>query len=263
VSERRRIRFLDCPFDPVSMDETVAYFLDACRDEAGGRTVVTANASLLVALRRDPALRQACENADLLVADGMSVVWATRLLGCPVPERVAGVDLMVRLLEAGARQALRVFFLGARPDIVARLVEICGERHPGLVVAGWRDGYFAEADHEAVIAEIREARPDILFVGMPTPFKEVWCDRHRQLLGARVLLGVGGSFDVLAGAVRRAPPWLQRLGMEWSWRLMMEPRKMWKRYLVGNSVFLWLTLCAALRRSDSAPALDPQPQEKA
>jgi N-acetylglucosaminyldiphosphoundecaprenol N-acetyl-beta-D-mannosaminyltransferase len=203
-------------------------------------TVITANAAILCMMRGDPELAGACRGGDLILADGMSVVWTSRLAGTALPERVAGVDLMARLLEAAGRHRLRVYLLGARPQVVEELARRCARDHPGLVVAGARDGYFRPEDHEAVVEEVRRAAPHLLFVGMPSPFKETWCERHRQALDVPVIMGVGGSFDVLAGFVKRAPRPVQALGLEWCWRLAMEPRKMWRRYLSTNTRFLWL-----------------------
>jgi N-acetylglucosaminyldiphosphoundecaprenol N-acetyl-beta-D-mannosaminyltransferase len=191
-------------------------------------------------MRHDQELKRACLAGDLIVPDGMSVVWASRMAGVPFPQRVAGVDLMARLLDAGARRGLRAYFLGAKPAVVSRLAELCARDHPGLEVVGYRDGYFSADQHAAIVEDIRSRAPHLLFVGMPSPFKETWCERNRQRLDVPLIMGVGGSFDVLAGHVRRAPLWVQSLGMEWSWRLLMEPRKMWRRYLTTNTEFLWL-----------------------
>jgi N-acetylglucosaminyldiphosphoundecaprenol N-acetyl-beta-D-mannosaminyltransferase len=199
-------------------------------------------------MRRDPSLRQACQRADLVVADGRSVVWTSRLAGIPLPERVAGVDLMTALLAAASAHRLRVYFLGARPEVVDELVRRCARDHPGLVVAGARDGYFGRDEQAQVAEDVRQAAPHMLFVGMPSPFKETWSERHRATLDVPVVLGVGGTFDVLAGFIRRAPRRLQSLGLEWLWRLAMEPRRMWKRYLVTNSEYLWLAAGAVLRQ---------------
>lgn len=236
----KRAELLELPFDGITMEAALARCLAWCEGPRAPHTVITANSAILCMMRRDEELRRACLAGDLTVADGMSVVWASRLAGLRFPERVTGVDLMTRLLEAGGPRGLRAYFLGARPEVVSKLAADCAQRFPGLVVAGFRDGYFKPADHEAIVEEIREKRPHLLFVGMPSPFKETWCERHRARLDVPVIMGVGGSFDVLAGAVKRAPPWMQKAGMEWSWRLMMEPRKMWKRYLTTNSEFLWL-----------------------
>ena len=112
----------------------------------------------------------------------------------------------------------------------------------GLVIVGTRNGYFGEEEHGQIIQDIRESDADVLFIGMPSPFKEAWCHRHKEDLGVPVQVGVGGSFDVIAGYIKRAPRWMQKIGMEWAWRLMMEPRRLWKRYLTSNSMFIWLTL---------------------
>jgi biofilm PGA synthesis N-glycosyltransferase PgaC len=220
--------------------------VDRCRDWCAGpratHIVLTANASHLCLMRRDASLRHACERADVTVADGMSVVWALRLLGRPVPERVTGIDLMVALLDLASANGLRVYFLGARPDVLETVVAECALRFPGLIVAGARHGYFTGDDHEAIVEEIRESQPHLLFVGMPSPAKDVFCQRYRDRLQVPVVMGVGGSFDVLAGFIRRAPRALQTLGLEWTWRLLMEPRKLWKRYLTTNTEFIWLVL---------------------
>jgi N-acetylglucosaminyldiphosphoundecaprenol N-acetyl-beta-D-mannosaminyltransferase len=146
------------------------------------------------------------------------------------------------------------------------LVEQSRVQYPGLEIAGFRDGYFGPRDHAGIVEEIRSSRAHLLFVGMPSPFKEIWCERHRQRLNVPVIVGVGGSFDVLAGFVRRAPLWLQSpLGLEWFWRLLMEPRRLWKRYLISNSRFIWLASQEILarrlgRRPPGLPAGHTEPR---
>jgi N-acetylglucosaminyldiphosphoundecaprenol N-acetyl-beta-D-mannosaminyltransferase len=235
-----RAELLGLSFDTVTMETAVARCLEFCRAPFSPHTVVTANASHLCMMRHDPDLKRACGAADLAVADGMSVVWALRASGQPVPERVAGVDLMARLLAAAGEHRLRVYFLGAKREVVAALAEASRVRHPGIEIVGFRDGYFDIEDQEAIVEEIGRSGADMLFVGMPSPFKETWCERHRQRLGVPLMMGVGGSFDVLAGFVSRAPRRLQKMGLEWLWRLLMEPRKLWKRYLTTNVEFVWL-----------------------
>jgi N-acetylglucosaminyldiphosphoundecaprenol N-acetyl-beta-D-mannosaminyltransferase len=242
-----RTEFMDCPFDDLTMSEAVDEAMSWCRGQRRPHNIVTINAAILVMMRKDEALAAACRAGSLIVPDGMPVLWASRLVGRPLRARIAGIDLMTRLLEAASERGLRVFFLGAREEVVRKLVAWCEARYSGVLVAGYRNGYFEECDHAEVIEQIRGSNPDILFVGMPTPFKEVWCERHRELLGVPVILGVGGSFDVLAGFIRRAPVWMQNAGLEWFWRLLMEPRKMWRRYLVTNSIFILRTLLETLR----------------
>ncbi len=227
-------------FDAVTMETAVARCLEFCRGPRTSHTVITVNACHLCMIRRDPQLRSACRAAQLTVADGMSVVWALRALGRPVPERVAGVDLMDQLLLATAKHRLSVYFLGAKREVVETLVQKSRVRYPGIEVAGFRDGYFGVEDHPAIVEEIRASGAHILFVGMPSPFKETWCERYRERLQVPVIVGVGGSFDVLAGYIKRAPRWVQSAGLEWFWRLLMEPRKLWRRYLTTNSEFVWL-----------------------
>jgi len=243
-----RRELLGCPFDRVGLQSAVERCIRWCLGPRVPHTVVTANAAILCMMRRDPELRDACRRGDLVVPDGMPVVWTSRLAGIPFPERVAGVDLTSRLLEAASEHGLSVYFLGARREVVADLARRCRREHPGLVVAGFRNGYFGPADHAGIVEDIRRTAPHMLFVGMPSPFKETWCERHRAALDVPVIMGVGGSFDVLAGYVRRAPRFLQAAGLEWSWRLALEPRKMWKRYLVTNSEYLSLAAGEILKR---------------
>jgi poly-beta-1,6-N-acetyl-D-glucosamine synthase len=234
-----RAELLGLSFDAVTMDTAVARCLDLCRAPRASHTVITANASHLCMMRRDAELARACRAGHLVLADGMSVLWSVRASGRRIPERVAGVDLMARLLAAAGQHRLRVYFLGAKREVVMALVKRTRAQYPGIEIAGFRDGYFGPDDHLSLVDEIRASEPHILFVGMPTPFKETWCELHRERLDVPVIMGVGGSFDVLAGFIRRAPRWVQSLGLEWFWRLLMEPRKLWKRYLTTNSEFIW------------------------
>jgi N-acetylglucosaminyldiphosphoundecaprenol N-acetyl-beta-D-mannosaminyltransferase len=240
MKHTEKAELMGLTFNTVTIETAVARCLKLCRSPGASQTVITANASHLCMMRRDPELALACRAGHLILADGMSVVWALRASGQPIPERVAGVDLMARLLAGAAENGLRVYFLGARREVVAALVERSRAQYPDLEIAGFRDGYFGPQDHLLIVEEIRASGAHMLFVGMPSPFKETWCERYRQHLQVPVIVGVGGSFDVLAGFIKRAPRWLQSLGLEWFWRLLMEPRKLWKRYLATNSEFMWL-----------------------
>ena len=248
VSPPDRRELFGCGFDRLTLRGAVDRCLEWCRGPRVPHTVVTLNAAIVCMLRRDRSLQAACRNADLVLPDGMSLVWTARLAGMRFPERVAGIDLMVKLLEAASAHRLSIYLLGARAEVVAELARRCARDYPGLGVTGFRDGYFAPREQEAVVARIRAAAPDMLFVGMPSPFKETFGEQFRAQLGVPVIMGVGGTFDVLAGHVRRAPRLMQSVGLEWSWRLAMEPRRMWKRYLVSNSEYLWLAVRAVLRQ---------------
>ena len=240
MKHAERAELLGLRFDTLTMDATVARCLELCRAPRASHMIITANAHHLCMMSRDPELARACRGGHLILADGMSVVWALRISGQQVPERVAGVDLMERLLAEAGTRGLRVYFLGAKREVAAALAKQSRAMYPGLGIAGFRDGYFGPDDHQAIIDEIRASGAHMLFVGMPTPFKEIWCKRHLERLDVPVIVGVGGSFDVLAGFIKRAPRWVQSVGFEWLWRLLMEPRKLWKRYLTTNSEFIWL-----------------------
>jgi N-acetylglucosaminyldiphosphoundecaprenol N-acetyl-beta-D-mannosaminyltransferase len=220
------------------MDETV----DAARAmvRAGGtHQHVVVNAAKLVEIERNAGLRAAVEGCELVNADGMSVVWASRLLGTPLPERVTGIDLFVRLVDAAHRDGCSVYFLGASDEVVTQVVEVFQARHPGLRVAGWHHGYWD--DDATVVAEVRASGADYLFLAIPSPRKELWLQDHLPALGVSFAMGVGGAFDVVAGKTARAPESLQRAGLEWAWRLAQEPRRMWRRYLVTNTAFITMT----------------------
>ena len=205
LAERAELLGLD--FERSRMPAVVDRCLEWCRQaRRRSHIVITANASHLCMMRHDAVLREACQAGDMSVADGMSVVWALRALGRPVPERVAGIDLMTNLLAAGGREQMRVYFLGAKQEVIDALVRICAERYPGLVIAGTRNGYFKAAESEAIVNEIRACEPHMLFVGMPSPFKETWCQRHRDRLNVPLIIGVGGSFDVIAEGISGLPP---------------------------------------------------------
>jgi N-acetylglucosaminyldiphosphoundecaprenol N-acetyl-beta-D-mannosaminyltransferase len=241
------VHVLDCGIDPMRQEDVLRWCLETARSSTRARILLTANASHLVAMQDDLALRQAANAADLVTPDGMSLVWAARLLGSPIPERVTGIDLLEALLARAPQHGLRVFLLGAKPSVIEGFVAQCRQRHSGLEIAGWRDGYFTPAEHEDVVRQIAEARADMLFVAMPSPFKDIWCERYRDRFGVKLIMGVGGAFDVLAGLVPRAPGWMQATGLEWAWRLWLEPRRLWRRYLMGNSRFLWLVAKERLR----------------
>lgn len=201
------------------------------------------NAAKISRIARDPEFREQVGGFDRVHADGAPVVWASRLLGRPLPERIAGIDLMLRLVDVAARRGFRPYFLGGRQEAVETCVARLRERHPQLEVAGFHHGFWHEGDasaERAVVEAVRASRADLLFVALPTPRKERFLLAHREELGVPFAMGVGGSFDVIAGLVKRAPLAWQKMGMEWAYRLLQEPGRMWKRYLVTNCHFAWL-----------------------
>jgi N-acetylglucosaminyldiphosphoundecaprenol N-acetyl-beta-D-mannosaminyltransferase len=242
-----RADILGCPIDRMGMADT----LDAVeRAIASGRYTqhMAINAAKLVSMHDDPKLRHIIDECGLVNADGQSVVWASRLLRDPLPERVAGIDLMDELLALAERRGHRVYFLGARADILERAVARLLAKYPRLEVAGARDGYFSDDEAPAVCDAIRASRPDVLFVAMSSPRKEYFLGEYGPDLGAPFVMGVGGSIDVIAGMTRRAPAAWQRLGLEWLFRLLQEPRRMFRRYAVTNTRVIALVARAAVSR---------------
>lgn len=233
-------------FDAVTLEEVVA----SC-DEAilvrKRMLIGVANAAKVVNLRRDPMLRASVMGCDALLADGMSVVWASKLLRKPLPERVTGIDLFEGLLVLADQQGYRVYLLGATDEVVQRVAHVVRTRYPGAEIVGARNGYFTEDEADAVASEIARSEADMLFLGMTSPKKEIFLGRYADVLGAPVMHGVGGSFDVMAGVTQRAPEAWQRSGLEWAYRLKQEPRRLWRRYLKTNTTFVALTLKELIR----------------
>lgn len=199
---------------------------------------LSVNAAKLVRLRNDHELRAIATEADLITADGQAVVWAARLLGRPLPGRVAGIDVMLEIIELSSRSGYRTFFLGATDDVLRGATANLKRRWPELIVAGARNGYFRPTEVEAVIGEVHNAAPDVVFVAMPTPLKERWAREYLRRGGRGVVIGVGGAFDVVAGVTRRAPRVIQRAGLEWMFRMMQEPRRLFWRYATTNTIFI-------------------------
>lgn len=244
VSER--VSIAGIPVDNLTQEEAVHAVLDLIGRRRASYIVVV-NAAKCVAATRDRELRQVLLNANLVTADGMSVVWASRLLGRPLKARVTGIDLFERLTGEAARRGRSVYLLGAREDSVAGVVARFESLHPGLRIAGYRNGYFDRSESARVAGSIRESGADLLFVAMGSPAQEKWIAENLERAGVQFAMGVGGSFDHLSGLARRAPRWMQRAGLEWLYRLSREPRRLWRRYLVGNALFLWLIAKQILR----------------
>ena len=236
-----------CPIHAMTLEQTLAEVDRAIRARRRLRIGVV-NAAKLVNMRRNAELREDVRSSDLILADGMSVVWAARLLGQPLPERVAGIDLMQAMLRAGNESGYRVYCLGATQKILDGTIARIERDYPKVVIAGSHHGYFGPEEEPAIAADISAARADILFVAMSSPLKERFLARWSDRLDVPVCHGVGGSFDVLAGHVRRAPRGWQRLGLEWLYRVKQEPRRLWRRYLVTNTLFCEMVFLELVRQ---------------
>ncbi len=225
--------------------------LDCCEEAILKRTTLVlgmVNVAKLVNCRKNSELRKSLMESDMTAADGQGVVWLSRLAGCPLPERVAGIDVMYGLMQRAAKKRYRIFFLGAKPAVLDTVVQKAQQDYPGLQIAGCHDGYFdLETDGQWVADQIRDSNADILFVAITPPKKEMFMDRFKNVFNVPVCHGVGGSFDVFAGVTKRAPLWMQKAGLEWLYRVIQEPSRMWKRYFVTNSIFLALSVPEILR----------------
>lgn len=241
-------RLLGTRVDPLTMDQTVRTIEELIEDHSGHYNHLAMNAAKLVAASHDQHLVDKFATATVVTADGQSLVWASKLLGAPLPERVAGIDLMDRLVDASVAKGYRIYLLGATDSVVRQVRWRFLAR--GAEVVGFHNGFWRRENmtDQQMADEIARSNPDIVFVGVPSPLKEDFVFAHKNRTRAGICMGVGGSFDVVAGITSRAPKAVQRLGMEWFWRLAQEPRRMFKRYLVGNSKFVWLVMRARWNR---------------
>jgi len=232
-----RVSVLGLPVDPYTMEETLArteQFLD-------GRTfahLIGVNADKVLQCRDDPQIRAVLERCELISADGASMLLAARILGVPIPERVAGIDLMARLCDLARSRNQSVYLLGAKREVVLETRAALEEQFPGIEIVGARDGYFDKSEYGAVADALRGADPAIVFVGITSPKKEILIEFFRDQGLRSVFVGVGGAFDVVSGNLLRAPKWVQHIHCEWLFRMLQEPRRLLKRYLVGNTRFL-------------------------
>lgn len=241
-----RVRLLNGQFDPLTLPQAVDAIFGLLGSGQRG-WVCTVNVAILMMMRANGRLQNFVDRAALVVADGQPLVWCAAWLGEPLPERVAGVDLLDAVCERAAREGKRVYLLGATREIVARAAQQLRARYSHLHVE-YGDGYFTKEEAPARAEGIRAGGADIVFVGMGVPRQEHFLEEQWPRLGACVAIGVGGSFDVLAGLRARAPAWMQTIGLEWLFRLIQEPRRLFTRYLVTNSQFVWLVVCAMLRK---------------
>jgi N-acetylglucosaminyldiphosphoundecaprenol N-acetyl-beta-D-mannosaminyltransferase len=236
---RRTVTILGCPIDAVTMEDTVRLIDEAIRE---GRSIQhgTVYASKLALMRSNPDLHRAVTSSDIINGEGQSLVWLSRFHDHPLPERVVGLELFQCLLDLAHRRDYGVYLFGARREVMARLVRILSERYSPGLIAGWRDGYFHPVEEESIAREIAASGAHMLFVGISSPIKELFLYRHAHILRTVPFrMGVGGSFDVLAGKVRRAPVWMQRCCLEWLYRFLQEPGEKWEPVVVDSFLFLF------------------------
>jgi len=232
---------MDTWVDQVTMEGAVNY-IASLMSEGRFSYSVTPNVDHLVKLRHDPEFREAYGAADLAVADGVPLVWASRLLGSPLPERVNGTDLMVRLAAMAAINDYSVYLLGGAPGTAEAAARLLQDRYDGLRIAGHSCppvGFDQESEtNDLLVESVAASGADILFVALGAPKQEKWIHFYGERTGVRHAIGIGGSFSLITGQIRRAPRWAQRAGLEWAWRFAHEPSRLWRRYLIDDLPFL-------------------------
>lgn len=243
-----RVNILNTTIDNYSIKETLQIIDEAINHNKQIHHVVV-NAGKIVDMQSDLQLRKSVNESDLINADGQAVVWASRALGKPLKERVAGIDLMINLVQLAHEKNYKIFFFGAKEEVVKKVVQTYTNKFSPNIVAGYRNGYFKKDEEQQIAKQISDSGANILFVAISSPTKEHFLYENKSLLqNVNFVMGVGGSFDVVAGKVRRAPLWMQQSGLEWFYRFLQEPKRMWKRYLVGNTKFILLVFKEKFKR---------------
>ena len=240
VSAGNRYPILNTYVNAISLDETVDEIEELIAKGVPTQHVVI-NASKVNLMEADPELASIVNECPLINADGASIVWAARKLGVPLAERVTGIDLFQRLVGLASEKGYRIYLFGAKEEVVTRVKAIFEERYPGIQIVGYRNGYFTEDDEPQIVSDMAASGADMMFVAFSSPKKEYWVHKYIDQIGIPFVMGVGGSFDVVAGVTDRAPTWMQEHGLEWFYRFIQEPGRLWKRYIIGNLKFVALT----------------------
>jgi len=240
------IDFLDFPLHAYTLEETVELILTHLRQKQIVNHMVL-NAAKLVYAQKDPCLREAIFKSHIINADGQSIVWGAALLGKRLPERVAGIDLFFRLLREFETNKVPVYFLGARDEVLKKIIDRVSHDYQKLPIAGYRNGYFSPEEEGHICEVINRSKAQALFLGISSPKKEIFLLNNSFRLTPYFRMGVGGSFDILAGDTRRAPKWIQKAGFEWLYRIYQEPGRMWKRYAVTNTLYIYHLITAVLK----------------
>jgi len=239
--EENRFIFLGLKFSNHTMDkaiENLEYFIQT----GSPHIVFTPTAELIVKAQENSEIRDIYNKAHLLTLDSFVVYYSARLCGKKVKEPVSAVRLMFNFLKIAQQKKYRLYLLGAKKDVVQKVVEVLNKQYPGINIVGWQDGYFDLEKDKEIVSDIIDKKPDVLFVAISSPLKEKFISKNVDKMRVPVSMGVGGSFDIIAGKCHLAPEWVSRLGFEWFYRLIQEPSRLWKRYLVTNTKFLYLVI---------------------
>jgi len=237
-----RRNILGVYFHDLTLVQAVDLIESYIADRQPMKRVTFANAYTLAFTRNNPELQDLINTSDLTLADGMSIVWAGRWIGVRLPERVAGPDVTDLFCARASQKRYRIFLMGSSEDTLQKMSAVLQKRWPGLIICGTHSpsicDRFSDAENEEICRRINETHPDILFVGLSAPKQEIWLAKNAHRLSAPAALAIGAAFDFISGKIPRAPQKIRRIGLEWLYRLYCEPRRLWKRYLLGNAVFL-------------------------
>ena len=236
------VSVFDVPIWNVTMNEAIRFIKTEIQQNNHLHHSVI-NASKVVAMQQNKELRESVLSADIINADGAGIILASKIFGTPIKQRVTGIDLMENLIKMAYKNNCKIYFLGAKQDVLEKVIKHYSNLYSKEIVAGFQNGYFKKDEEPKIAKQIAESGANILFVAMTSPKKENFLYDHNNLLkNVNFIMGVGGSFDVVSGEVKRAPIWIQKIGFEWFYRFIQEPKRMWKRYLIGNFKFLLLIL---------------------
>lgn len=235
-----RYRILNTYVNSISMTETLDAVERIIKNRKPTQHVVI-NASKVNLMKEDKELKKIVNSCPLINADGASIVWAAKVLGIPLKERVTGIDLFLNLVHLANKKGYKIYLFGAMEEIIVKVKQIFEEQYPNIQIVGYRNGYFTEADEPEIVKNMANSGADMMFVAFSSPKKEYWVNKYIKQLNIPFVMGVGGSFDVVAGKTDRAPKWMQKHALEWFYRFIQEPRRMWKRYIIGNAKFVTYT----------------------
>ena len=248
LGKNPRITLLNTVIDVLNAQETI----DLVEQYVITKTplhLIGVNADKINELNTNERLKQIVNSCGIINADGASVIMASKFLGKPLPERVAGIDLMISLIELSEKKNYSIYLLGAKQSVVEKTAEVLKERYPQLNITGIHNGYFTKEDWSFISSELKERNPDFIFVGITSPLKEYLVEYLQKDGNKGVFMGVGGSFDVISGKIPRAPMWMQKTGLEWLFRVLQEPKRLFKRYFIGNSVFIKAVIKEKMKRT--------------
>jgi len=231
--------FAGVKIDNLSLQESVVYIEKLLKGQKS-HYIIAPNAAHIVLFQKDEDFRKAYAEASLVLPDGVPLIWASSFIRPRLKERITGPDLLFSLCQVSIREKYTIFLLGAEHTVIEKAKNALLIKFPGLHIAGIHNGYFN--DDKEIIEKVNALQPDILFIGMGFSKQEKWISRNINQLNVKVAVTIGGVFDVIAGKFKPAPRMIQNYGLEWLWRLLQEPRRLWKRYLIGNTLFIWLVL---------------------